>query len=545
MGKSGKGSNKRAKPKELNCPAVSVDALMDEDDLSKGKLLGESAAHRQPAALDAQSMQQLLDAEADEEEREQPSMQQMEGNFMAALQRMMGGVELTDENVRAAIAGMSAEQRQQLAREGQDLKRELLTNSDLTQEQDIYRREVNQRAEAAGLPVEKDGEHLGKKVIAFMKESAEALPRHVLLDAVASAPYLVKLALAEAQGSTSKAEPADLAAIEGGLEKLQVDGWSQPQQQGRPPFVRRNMLLLYFYMFRLKLDVQLQQSTQDALREILNKASRLLDMLFQWSLSNRWVKPALAITETQALLLNGLWDPKDDACREEMEKRMQREGLKLPKLRVHATANDALPGETVQVKVEVLRCHAYSDTDMLAVDEADATGAEAEKPPPSDGEQQEQQPNDAQEGWWVIGEALHKKGITVGGQQVVSDQVTHNSLVGRKPLAASLRQPAMSCELNFDAPDMPGEYKIMVHVRSTGCVGVDARRKVSFQVLRPKRGHPSSSSADTEETETTECYQDEAEAGEMDKDGDVPPLTDDVPPLIEAGNEGAGTAVEA
>jgi len=140
------------------------------------------------------------------------------------------------------------------------------------------------------------------------------------------------------------------------------------------------------------------------------------------------------------------------------------------------------------------------------------------------------------EGWWVIGEALHKKGITVGGHQVASaEKVTHNTLVGRKALSAGLRQPSMSCDLMFDAPDVPGEYKLMIHVRSTGCVGVDARRKVSFQVLRPKRGHPSSSSAGSGETETTEYYQDEGEPGEMGgNDDDVPPLEDGVPPLAEA-----------
>jgi len=355
----------------------------------------------------------------------------------------------------------------------------------------------------------------------------------------------VKLALAEAKDTASKADSADLSAIEGELEQQQVEGWSRQEQQGRVPFVRRNMLLLYFCMYRLKMpSVQPQRSTLLALREILDKAARLLDMLFQWSLSNRWVKPVLCITETQSLLVNGLWDPKDDVCREEMERQMQREGLKLPKLRVHATANDALPGETVQIKVELLRCHAYSDEDMIHVNEVgvDATGAEAAQAQPGDAEQgrqprreQEMVGDEPVEGWWVVGEALHKKGVTVGGHQVSSEGVTHNSLVGRKPLSASLRQPAMSCELTFDAPDVPGEYKLMIHVRSTGCVGVDARRKVSFQVLRPKRGHPSSSSADTksvsdEETETADCYQEGEMVGNAD---DVPPLADDVPPLAE------------
>mmetsp|Transcript_9325 Transcript_9325/g.29637 ORF Transcript_9325/g.29637 Transcript_9325/m.29637 type:complete len:86 (+) Transcript_9325:1380-1637(+) len=41
----------------------------------------------------------------------------------------------------------------------------------------------------------------------------------------------------------------------------------------------------------------------------------------------------------------------------------------------------------------------------------------------------------------------------------------------------------MTCEFSFDAPETPGEYKVMVHCRSTGCVGVDVRKKVTFKVL--------------------------------------------------------------
>jgi hypothetical protein len=97
---------------------------------------------------------------------------------------------------------------------------------------------------------------------------------------------------------------------------------------------------------------------------------------------------------------------------------------------------------------------------------------------------------------------------------------------------ARLDQPTLSCELTFDAPQTPGEYKVMVHVRSAGCVGVDVRRKVVFNVQRSKRALPSSSSgASTEEPDTMN------EAIEGDE---VPPLEgaerpgagDEPPPLI-------------
>ena len=107
-----------------------------------------------------------------------------------------------------------------------------------------------------------------------MKESSEALPRHVLLAAVASTPYLVKLAIAEAQDSASKADPSDLSSIEAELGQMQVGGWSKEDQQGRPPYVRRNLLLLYFQLYRLKMpDVKPQPSTRLALRETLEKVS--------------------------------------------------------------------------------------------------------------------------------------------------------------------------------------------------------------------------------------------------------------------------------
>jgi len=137
-------------------------------------------------------------------------------------------------------------------------------------------------------------------------------------------------------------------------------------------------------------------------------------------------------------------------------------------------------------------------------------------------------PPEPVEGWWVIGEALRAKGITVGGEKVGANvEMTHNYLAGSVPVTAGLRNPSIACEMSFDAPDVPGEYKLMVHVRSSGCVGVDVRRKVSFQVLRAKRSHPPSSSGGS--TEDTASAENEAECDA------VPPLAeeDEVPPLLE------------
>ena len=66
--------------------------------------------------------------------------------------------------------------------------------------------------------------------------------------------------------------------------------------------------------------------------------------------------------------------------------------------------------------------------------------------------------------------------------------MSHNSLVGGQVLACGLDAPMMACEITFEAPAHPGEYKVMVHVRNTGCAGVDVRRKVTFQVKPPYTG---------------------------------------------------------
>ena len=78
---------------------------------------------------------------------------------MKALQREMGDVEITEASVREYIAKMTPEQRLRLQNEGKDLKQELLTNTDHKEELQVFRKEVNAKAEAAGLPVEKVPPH--------------------------------------------------------------------------------------------------------------------------------------------------------------------------------------------------------------------------------------------------------------------------------------------------------------------------------------------------------------------------------------------------
>ena len=202
-------------------------------------------------------------------EEEKRAAEETEAQFMAALAREIGvpQEELTDEAVRAAMAKLSPAQLQKLAEEGKALKAELHSRpDDYSDEIEVFRDELNKRAEASDLPVEKDGEHLGKKIVAFMEGSSEPMPYLVLLEAVASTPYLVKLALAEAREKAAVADRADLDAIESELARLKVPGWraSDPEREGRPPFVRRNLLLVYFHMYASAIRARSSSTTDEA-----------------------------------------------------------------------------------------------------------------------------------------------------------------------------------------------------------------------------------------------------------------------------------------
>lgn len=434
-----------------------------------------------PKAPVVKETKKQKEEQAKMEEATGASVIDMESKFMQALQKEMGDVEITEESVREHIAKMTPEQKSRLAAEGQDLKQELLTNGDHEQELEIFRKELNTKAAAAGLPVEKDGEHLGKKLLGHMRTSTEA-PSHLLvLEAIASSPFLVKLAVTEMQQGAPKADADDLATVEAALRTMKVNGWQSPEQEaGRPPFVRRNLLLLHFVLYNEKIELQIKPSTQHALSELSAKVATIADMLFQYCLQNRWVKAALTVTELQGLLVNGLWDHKDDECRELMQGKFTRQGLKLPKLNLAVSAADVEPGQKATIKVEVTRLHNYSEDELAAALKlGGATAAAAAEQQPA------AEVPAPQEGWWVIAEGLRSKRNK--DEKMGEVELSHNSLVGRQALACALDAPVMSAEISFEAPTTPGEYKVMVHVRSSGCVGVDVRRKVTFTVKEPKR----------------------------------------------------------
>lgn len=480
---------------------------------------------------------------------EQQSAAELEACFMKALEKRMGGLEMTEDNVRKMLLAMSPEEQRALAEEGEALKRELLQNEEHADEAKKFRAEVNKNAEARGLPTEADGEHLTKGVLAFLNaegdEASGPVPIRRLLLMLASSPYLAKLALADAAagGQTgeappgrareARAEPADIDALEQALAGLEVDGFAPDQRAGRPPFVRRNLTLLCGHLHRERLpeSLVLRDSTKRAQGAAAGRASKLSEMLFRYALQNRWVKPALAATEVQALLTNGLWDGSE-AAKRRMAERMAEAGLKLPRLKMAVSATDARPGRKVTVKAEVYRTHVYSEEEAAALEVGGESAAahavdKAAEERAAQGQVRAEAgaaPSEAgpQEGWWVVGEAIREN-----GDVPVEAAARHNALVGFAPLTAPLTLPTMTCEFSFDAPETPGEYKVMVHCRSTGCVGVDVRKKVTFKVLPAifvKRPAPAA---------TAKAEEAEEEAREREpREEQPPPLEAEAPPPL-------------
>jgi len=470
-----------------------------------------------------------------------------ESRFMTALQKMMGDTELTEDSMRSAIANLTTQQRQQLLAEGQGLKRDILTKHDYAHERTLYFSEVNRSADEAGMPVDKDGAFLAKKISEFMSRSCEEIPHLYILEAIASSPYLIKAALAEARdAAAASAVQTDLAEIEAALRLLKVTGWCDSDVESRPPFVRRNMLLLHAHLHRERLRaLVLAEATSLACAETIDKARRLLDVLLSYCLQVGWVRATLCVTEIQGLITNGLWDPRDDECRQHMRTKLAAVGLKLPKISIQGHCSDVAPGERVNLTVTLSRMHAHSSAEMkqlMAITEQQQ-GDSAEVPQeeekvhttPSVAEVVEESSNRSlaeafggeaaalgKEGWWLVVESLRGH-LNLSKGRTKDSEPVHNSMVGRQALSPSLDDPQWCADIAFDAPTTPGEYKVVIHVRSSSMIGVDAKRKVSFSVspLKAKRSLPSSSSGtSTEGTHETMEAMDAAIAEiELEADG--------------------------
>lgn len=456
---------------------------------------------------------------------------------MQALQRMVGDAELTEDTVRAAIASLTPDQRRQLLVEGQDLKRDILTKEECTEDRNLYFKEVNRSADQADLPVDKDGSFIAKKISDFMERSSDEMPHAYLLEALAQSPYLIKVAVGQARDeAAANAAQSDLAEIEAALSLLRVAGYRESDElASRPPFVRRNLLLMQAHLNRERLRaLQLASSTRYAIAETVDKARRLLDMALAYSLQVGWVRATMCITELQGLVTNGLWDNADDECRSHMKTKLSAVGLKLPKISIQGHCSDVAPGERVKLTVTLTRLHAHSPSEMaamMATTESESSGAEQQEgeavEAAVDGENAAE--GDVvqrrlaaafggeaaalgKEGWWLVVESLRGH-LNLAKAGLKESEPVHNSMVGRQALSPSLDDPQWCADIEFDAPTTPGEYKIVIHVRSSTMIGVDAKRKVSFSVCssKMKRSLPSSSShSSTEGTESCMDAMDEA-----------------------------------
>uniref|UniRef100_A0A6U5NPC3 Uncharacterized protein n=1 Tax=Calcidiscus leptoporus TaxID=127549 RepID=A0A6U5NPC3_9EUKA len=293
-------------------------------------------------------------------------MQAADDRFMQALQKVTGITDLSEESVRQAISEMTVEQRQALAAEAAELKKNMFEHGK-EEERQLYFSTLNNEADRSGMPVGKDGEFLAKKMSSFMDKSTEQTPLPVLLEALAAAPYLVKDALAEAQQvDAPKVGAEELERMEAALEALGADCFAAPPSPKRPPIVRRNLLLLSLHLNRKRMvEVELTEVALKASSHVVALAKRLLDMLFAYAMQRAWIKVVLAVTELQALIANGLW-AFDDECKQRNKAQVAFYGLKPPKLSVRAKVNDAFPGETATLEVSVARAHVHSADDMVA-----------------------------------------------------------------------------------------------------------------------------------------------------------------------------------
>jgi len=104
---------------------------------------------------------------------------------------------------------------------------------------------------------------------------------------------------------------------------------------------------------------------------------------------------------------------------------------------------------------------------------------------------------------------------------MLAETVQHNLLVARQTLAPALDESCVSAEIEFEAPSSPGEYKVIVHVRSSSMVGYDVKRKVSITVRNGKRSQPSTTSGTSTEDSSAESMEAmEAAIAEMDEGKD-------------------------
>jgi len=315
-----------------------------------------------------------------------------------------------------------------------------------------------------------EGMHDLKHIVLSLKPKEDAPDAEVSLlsvvMALASAPTLLKPI--EDEDEKAVAEAAMAECTDEVLDKLEAafveaKAFDAGALVSCKKLVRRNVLLIYWHMHRSNMK-ELADSMPggvEATRGYLNQLIITLLVKAQMALpQQRWVQPTLAVAGASALISNALWSHTDKEALQMMEKILQEDQLKYPKLQLEGQAgpkstngegDECVAGQAVQLTVRLKREHFTKP------------GA-AEQPTPNN-------PQGIVEAYWLYVEGLKPEG-------------TPNSLIAAQPMVVKdASQTVISAEVPFTAPPNAGEYTLRLRVTSTSVVGVNHVVDVGFKVV--------------------------------------------------------------
>ena len=132
----------------------------------------------------------------------------------------------------------------------------------------------------------------------------------------------------EAGGETCNAETID--KIEQVLleQALECDA-SGLRENTESPVMRRNVLLLFWALYRTKVGadaVELDQMTEQQIMRVKQLATKVLMQAQMLVPQQRWVQATLGVARTSALLVNEVWSHDDDACKARMKEILEADG---------------------------------------------------------------------------------------------------------------------------------------------------------------------------------------------------------------------------
>ena len=190
-------------------------------------------------------------------------------------------------------------------------------------------------------------------------------------------------------------DPATIDAIETVLleQADEADAAGLRENKEAPAAMRRNVLLLYFALYRLKVGeaVTLDAPTEQHIMRVKQLATKVLMQAQMLVPQQRWVQATLGVARLSALLVNELWSGEEEQCKARMKEILEGDGMIFPRLKLRSrtisgaaaaqaaqqeTASGAaalaavaeigeaeepcssMPGQAVVVQVEVAREHA-------------------------------------------------------------------------------------------------------------------------------------------------------------------------------------------